>query len=112
VDVTAPGSVQPFTTKDGSTIHELHHSELQSLAQATLEPGQTTRRHHHRRSEEIYFVLEGVGEMELDGDRRTLGAGDAVLIPPGARHEIRASERLLFLCCCAPPYADEDTYFE
>ncbi|HEY8726689.1 MAG TPA: cupin domain-containing protein [Gaiellaceae bacterium] len=112
MEVTSLTSVAPFTTKDGSTIHELHHTALQSLAQATLDSGQTTQRHYHRRSEEIYFVLEGEGEMELEGDRRTLAVGDAVLIPPGAWHEIRAVGRLRFLCCCAPPYAHEDTYFE
>ena len=30
---------EPFTTKDGSTIREYFHSELQSLAEASLEPG-------------------------------------------------------------------------
>ncbi len=112
MEVTSLTSVAQFTTKDGSTIQELHHTALQSLAQATLDPGQTTQRHYHRRSEEIYFVLEGEGEMEVEGDRRTLTVGDAVLIPPGAWHEIRATERLRFLCCCAPPYSHEDTYFE
>jgi len=39
--------------------------------------------------------------------------GDAVLIPPGAWHQIRALDgRLRFLCCCAPPYRHEDTFFE
>lgn len=112
MDLTSLTSVEPFTTRDGSTIQELHHTALQSLAQATLEPGQTTRRHYHRRSEEIYFLLKGKGEMELEGDRKLLTAGDAVLIPAGAWHEIRAVGSLRFLCCCAPPYADEDTYFE
>ena len=51
--------------------------------------------------------------MELDGDRRRIGAGDAVLIPPGAWHQITAGERRLrFLCCCAPAYRHEDTFFE
>jgi mannose-6-phosphate isomerase-like protein (cupin superfamily) len=112
MEVKSLTTVRPFTTKDGSTIHELHHTALQSLAQATLDPGQTTRRHYHRLSEEIYFVLEGEGEMELEGDRRMLAPGEAVLIPPGAWHEIRATRHLRFLCCCAPPYAHEDTYFE
>jgi hypothetical protein len=40
------------------------------------------------------------------------GPGDAMLIPPGAWHTITATEPLRFLCCCAPPYAHEDTYFE
>ena len=39
------------------------------------------------------------------------GPGDAILIPPGAWHQITADQPLRFLCCCAPPYAHEDTYF-
>jgi mannose-6-phosphate isomerase-like protein (cupin superfamily) len=52
--------------------------------------------------------------MEVGGDRHSVGPGDAVLIPPGARHRIRAgeTEELRFLCCCAPPYSDEDTFLE
>ena len=107
-----------FTTLDGSTIRVLLDAELggareQSLAEATLPPGGATRRHFHARTEEIYAVLEGTGEMEVDGDRRSVAAGDAILIPPGAWHEIRAggAGELRFLCCCAPPYSDEDTHF-
>lgn len=112
MDVQSLERAEPFTTKDGSTIRELHHTEQQSLAEATLTPGQVTQRHYHRASEEIYFVLAGRAEMRLDGERRELAAGDAVLIPPGAWHEIRALDELRFLCCCAPPYSDEDTFFE
>jgi mannose-6-phosphate isomerase-like protein (cupin superfamily) len=104
-------AAKPFTTKDGSTIRELHQTEAQSLAEATLDPGQATERHYHRRTEEIYFLLEGEGEMEVDGDRRHVGAGEAVLIPAGAWHQIRAESPLRFLCTCAPPYAHEDTFF-
>ena len=108
-----------FTTLDGSTIRVLLDAELggaseQSLAEATLAPGGGTRRHYHARTEEIYVVLEGSGRMEVDGDVRDLAAGDVVLIPPQAWHEIRAGDggELRFLCCCAPAYSDEDTFFE
>ncbi len=109
---------RPFTTADGSTIRELHGpasatAEHQSLAEAALGPGQETQRHYHAETEEIYFVLEGSGELEVDGDRASVGAGDAILIPPGAWHQIRADGGgpLRFLCCCAPPYRHEDTFF-
>jgi mannose-6-phosphate isomerase-like protein (cupin superfamily) len=111
VDVISISAARPFTTKDGSTIRELHHTEAQSLAEATLEPGQATERHYHARTEEIYFLVEGVGEMELDGEQRRVEPGDAILIPPGAWHQITAVATLRFLCCCSPPYADEDTFF-
>jgi mannose-6-phosphate isomerase-like protein (cupin superfamily) len=110
--VESLASVAPFTTKDGSTIRELHHTDEQSLAESTLEPGQATERHYHARTEEIYFLLKGEGEMEVDGDRRRVVPGDAVLIPAGAWHQIRAETTLRFLCCCAPPYSHDDTYFD
>ena len=79
MDVVSLRRVVSFTTKDGSEIRELHHTEAQSLAEATLEPDQATQRHYHRRSEEIYFVLKGSGDMEIDGEHRRVTVDDAVL---------------------------------
>lgn len=106
--------VEPFVTKDGSTIRELHHTGAQSLAEATLEPGEATTRHYHRAAEEIYFVLKGSGALEVDGDTRHVRPGDAVLIPAGAWHTLEndGSSELRILCSCAPPYSHDDTYFE
>ncbi len=108
----------PFTTADGSTIRVLLDAELagareQSVAEATLAPGQATERHYHARTEEIYYVLEGEGELEVDGERASVGPGDAILLRPGAWHQIRATggRELQFLCCCAPPYSHDDTFF-
>ncbi|HSC73253.1 MAG TPA: cupin domain-containing protein [Gaiellaceae bacterium] len=110
--VVARDELQAFTTKDGSEIREFHHTAAQSLAEASLAPGQSTQRHYHRASEEIYVVLEGEGELEIAGERRRVGAGDAALIPAGDWHEISATSPLRFLCCCAPPYSHDDTFFE
>jgi mannose-6-phosphate isomerase-like protein (cupin superfamily) len=119
VEVRSREQAEPFTTKDGSTIRVLLDAHLggtanQSLAEAWLEPGQATQRHYHAHTEELYVLLEGEGEMEVDGDRARVGPGDAILIPPGARHQIRAAvdAPLRFLCCCAPPYSDADTFFD
>ena len=107
----------PFVTKDGSEIRSILDRsnapvDKQSLAEATVQAGASTQRHYHRLSEEFYFILEGSGAMEIDGEAREVGPGDAILIPAAAWHTITARERLRLLCCCAPPYAHEDTYFE
>jgi mannose-6-phosphate isomerase-like protein (cupin superfamily) len=107
----------PFTTKDGSTIRSLLDKSNapvanQSLAEATLPAGAATERHYHRESEEFYYILEGAGVMEIDGETAEVSPGDALLIPAGAWHQIQAREPLRFLCCCAPPYAHADTFFE
>jgi mannose-6-phosphate isomerase-like protein (cupin superfamily) len=114
VDVTSPDRVEAYVTKDGSTIRELHHTALQSLAEATLEPGQATERHYHATSEEIYVVTKGSGSMEIEGEVRRVAKGDAVLIPARAWHtlENNGTSELVFLCCCAPPYSHDDTHME
>ncbi len=105
----------PFTTKDGSTIRSILDRtnapvQNQSLAEASLPAGCTTQRHYHKLSEEFYFILAGSGVMEMDGEIKNVSPGDAILIPPSAWHQITASQTLRFLCCCAPPYAHEDTF--
>jgi quercetin dioxygenase-like cupin family protein len=102
-----------FTTKDGSTIREYLHTPVQSLAEAELAAGQATQRHYHARSEEIYLLVAGSGRVEVDGEERDVARGDAILIPPGARHQFTAGgDGARFLCCCAPPYSDADTFFD
>jgi len=112
-------SAQPsFITKDGSTIRSILDRtnapvQNQSLAEARIPAGGRTERHYHKIAEELYFILEGAGEMELGDKRRTVRPGDAILIPPGAWHTLVAGESgARFLCTCAPPYSHDDTYFE
>ena len=114
MDIASIRRAEPFVTKDGSTIRELHHTDKQSLAEATLEPDQATERHYHRETEEIYFVVKGSGDMEVDGVHKRIAVGDAVLIPAGAWHTLHnnGTSELRILCCCAPAHSHDDTYFE
>jgi len=116
VHVAHLDDLEPFVTKDGSTIRELAGrvslpAVNQSLAQATVPPGAATDEHFHRITEELYLFTSGMGRMELDGQARDVRAGDCVVIPPGARHRLvnTADEPLVLLCCCAPAYSHDDT---
>jgi len=115
VDVVNRDSVEEFVTKDGSLIREILAPansciEKQSLAEATLAPGQSTQRHRHIETEEIYYVLDGSGTMEIDAETRPVGPKDAVAIPPGSRHKLTntGENALVFLCCCCPAYSHDD----
>lgn len=109
--------VKSFITKDLSEIRELMHpashgNAMQSLAEAIVPPGQCTRRHRHHRSEEIYHILEGVGEMWLGDERFIVTKQDTICIMPGTAHAIKNTQHdtpLRFLCACSPAYADSDT---
>lgn len=108
--------VMAFIAKDGSRVRELMHptvhgNRAQSLAEATIPAGSTTRLHRHRCVEELYYVLQGQGLMTVGGEEWVIGMGDTVLIPPGTPHQIRAlgAADLRILCASAPAYADDDT---
>lgn len=116
MDVINLADAPPFTTKDGSEIRELlaHRNSAirnQSLAEARIPSGEATAAHYHPQAEEIYYLLEGRGRMQIEDEIREVGPGDAIAIPPGQRHQITtiSAEPLRFLCCCAPAYEHTDT---
>ena len=43
---------------------------------------------HNQEQEEVYFIVEGSGEMCLGEERVTLGAGQAAYIPPRVFHQL------------------------
>src|SRR5437868_8302281 len=91
MDVKNLNEVPPFTTKDGSEIRELlahRNSSIrnQSLAEARLGVACSTQEHYHKKTEEIYFITQGTGRMQINGESREVRAGDAIAIPSGARH--------------------------
>ncbi|WP_456475034.1 cupin domain-containing protein [Candidatus Pyrohabitans sp.] len=108
--------VEAFITKDGSEVRELLHPdnspvEKLSIAEAVVGVGEATREHFHRKSEEVYYILSGRGEMHIDGEKAAVRVGDVVHIPAGARHYVvnTGKEELIILCASSPPYSHEDT---
>jgi mannose-6-phosphate isomerase-like protein (cupin superfamily) len=51
-----------------------------------IPPGASCGRHTHLRTEEIYYILTGSAEMEIDGQPVALTTGDLVTAPIGTTH--------------------------
>jgi mannose-6-phosphate isomerase-like protein (cupin superfamily) len=75
-----------------------------SLGHVTLEPNGGQVPWHNQEQEEIYFILEGTGEMCLGTERAELRAGQAVYIPPGVFHQLTntGSEPMIMIYCYGP----------
>jgi mannose-6-phosphate isomerase-like protein (cupin superfamily) len=64
-------------------------SNILSMNEAYLEPGQGVEEHQHLDAEEVFFILSGRGVMLVDGQPVSLIAGNLLLIEPGERHLLR-----------------------
>jgi mannose-6-phosphate isomerase-like protein (cupin superfamily) len=94
------GEARRAFVDDPDGVASLHVVEISADARA----------HYHKRLTEIYYILEGEGEMELDGERHPVRAGDAILIKPGCRH--RAIGRLRVLNVPVPAFDPADEWFD
>ena len=65
--------------------------------------------HYHKRGTELYYVLEGEGDVLLDGELHPVRKGSLVHIPPGVVHGARGRMRILVVGI--PDISDEDLYF-
>jgi mannose-6-phosphate isomerase-like protein (cupin superfamily) len=75
-----------------------------SLGYVTLDPQGGQVPWHNQAQEEVYFILEGAGEMCLGSQRQAVAAGQAVYIPPGEFHQITnvGQTPLVMLYCYGP----------
>jgi mannose-6-phosphate isomerase-like protein (cupin superfamily) len=65
-------------------------------------------RHLHRAATEFYYVIEGEGALELDGEQVALAPGTLVMISPGVAH--RATGDVKTLVIGVPPFAPQDQF--
>ena len=99
-----------FLTPERCHITELlNRSEIPalSLALARVSPGVTTQLHALREIDECYLVIEGTGQVEVDGTGpSTIGRFDVVVIPAGKAQRVQniGAEDLLFICVCSPRF--------
>lgn len=70
---------------------------------------QDSTKHYHREVTEIYYILDGKGEMELGKDVVELKPGVTVMIPPGVAHRAYGDVRCLIVG--VPAWKHDDEFF-
>ena len=110
------------TAPDGSEIRLLlddrHNAQKASMVEVVLPAGQVSRPVRHRQVEELWYVLEGHGQVwrcPPGTDPKIVpplpvGPADALVIPTGWSFQFsaNASEPLRFLCITIPPWPGEN----
>jgi mannose-6-phosphate isomerase-like protein (cupin superfamily) len=80
-----------------------------SMGYVTLEPNGGQVPWHNQEQEEVYYVVEGTGEMCLGEERQTVTGGQMVWIPPTVYHQLtNIGETPLVMIYCYGPAGDVD----
>jgi quercetin dioxygenase-like cupin family protein len=78
-----------------------------AIGNVTLDPNGGQVPWHNQEQEEIYFVIDGKGEMCLGDERQIVASGQAVYIPPGVFHQLtNIGETPLRMLYCYGPAGD------
>lgn len=99
--VTCPcGETRRAFADDPDQIASLHVVDVRNDAKT----------HYHKKLTELYYVLDGSGQMELDGELFDIHPGSSILIKPGCRH--RAIGVLKILNVPIPAFDPNDEWFD
>ena len=105
---------------DGSLLAELLHPDKVpgaqrlrcSVAHAIVPHGESTLPHVLKTSTELYYILQGSGEIHVGSRSALVHHGQIILIPRGRKQYIRntGTGDLVFLCIVTPKWqaADEE----
>lgn len=91
-----------FPTHTNDLVMDRADAETSEVFIVVLEPGESAPLHVHHDTEQIFYVLEGRGTLQIgdiDAQRFPVKPTDLVRIPPHTPHRIRCdgTERLTYL---------------
>ena len=111
--IKTPEEKDEFFTEEKCAILEVLNEKddpSQSIARARVLPGITTELHKLIGRSEVYYILEGIGEVELNNNiTQKVGVGDVVRIPADMPQLIKniGKKDLVFLCVCVPAFSPD-----
>jgi mannose-6-phosphate isomerase-like protein (cupin superfamily) len=69
-------------------------------------------RHYHRETTEVYYILEGTGKIELNGECHDIEPGTAIWIEPGTRHRVMSEVGVKTIVFALPAFNPADEWFD
>lgn len=109
-------NIKEIIAADSTILKEILHPDKDypfdgrySLAHAKLEVGAESDK-HQLKSDEVYYILQGRGEMRVDDETAIVETGDTIEIPPNATQSIKniGDCELEFLCIVDPAWQPDD----
>ena len=97
--------IEKLTIGNGDFRHVLYTGKHLQLVLMTLQPGEEIGAEVHEDRDQFFRFEAGEGEVMVDDTTYRVKADDAVIVPQGARHNVRCtgSEPLKMYTIYGPP---------
>lgn len=83
-----------FAEKSWGSFRVLDVAKGSMTIRVTLNPGHRMNYHSHERRDEVWTIISGEGFCVVDGEKKSVRAGDVVRLPRGCRHTLIAGTEL------------------
>jgi quercetin dioxygenase-like cupin family protein len=93
--------IEPFEFVSGVRLHAVGGEQV-LLCRVSYEPGKQVTRHAHEHTEQVMLILDGEVTMTVEGETRTLRAGDTAVVNRGLEHELHSEPGVTFMEALAP----------
>jgi len=81
------GQIRPLLEEKDGAAAEVHHLQITNA-----------KLHYHLRTDEIYYVLDGQGQMRLEDEEIELHKDVVVYVPRGVKHKAWGNLTVLVVC--------------
>lgn len=105
------GDIENRTEANQDFRRVLYTGPHMQLVLMSLDPGEEIGEEVHESTDQFFRVEEGKGEVSIDGRSTQIESDDAIVIPAGARHNIRniGEKPLKVYTLYAPPQHADGT---
>jgi mannose-6-phosphate isomerase-like protein (cupin superfamily) len=103
------GDIEPLKCPCGFARRAFVDPDNQVATMHIVDIEKDAKVHYHKKLTEVYLVLEGEGQIELDGELVLVKPFAAVFIKPGCRH--RAVGKMRIVNVSIPAFDPKDEWF-
>ena len=97
-------------TRPWGSFENLLDTDYCKVKQIIIKPGQAPSYQYHFKREEVWVVVQGAGELNLNGDKTQVSEGQIIHVPTEAKHQItnNTDKDLIFIEVQMGEYFGED----
>jgi mannose-6-phosphate isomerase-like protein (cupin superfamily) len=99
------GDIEESTVKGSDFRRVLYTGKNMQLVLMALKQGEEIGEEVHAGHDQFFRIEQGQGEVSIDGRKTMIGSGVAIVVPAGARHNVRnlGEQPLKLYTLYAPP---------